>query len=356
MSGGSGVSGGYGALEHSYSSLYYLPEMPDNILVPQLREIAAHEFFHIITPLNIHSEEIQYFDYDNPKMSEHLWLYEGTTEYHAQSVQVKYGFYSAKEFLETMKTKMTEAEFGFNDTLPFTEMSKGCLDTFEKQYPNVYAKGALIGMSLDLLLLHESKGKYGLMNLLNDLSKKYGKDKPFKDNELFDVITALAYPSVGSFLKTYVAGTARLPFKELLEYVGVNYTHVEKTKQFTMGQIEIGYNPETKRLIVSGTKNMNDFGKKMGYAPGDEILQINGKKISPMSFKTFRENWTSTVKEGDKLTLLVMRKTADGENKKVKLHSNVFKSEMSKYHIMNFDANATEEQLAIRKAWLERNN
>jgi predicted metalloprotease with PDZ domain len=107
-----------------------MPEMPDNILIPQLREIAAHEFFHIITPLNIHSEEIQYFDYDNPKMSDHLWLYEGTTEYHAHAMQVKYGFYSADAFLQTLKEKMTGAQFAFNDTLPFTEMSKGCLDTF----------------------------------------------------------------------------------------------------------------------------------------------------------------------------------------------------------------------------------
>ena len=52
---------------------------------------AAHEFFHIVTPLSIHSEEIQYFDFNQPKMSEHLWLYEGSTEYHAHMVQEKYG-------------------------------------------------------------------------------------------------------------------------------------------------------------------------------------------------------------------------------------------------------------------------
>lgn len=354
MASGNGVSGGFGALEHSYSSFYYMPEMPDNILIPQLREIAAHEFFHIITPLNIHSEEIQYFDYDNPKMSDHLWLYEGTTEYHAHAMQVKYGFYSADAFLQTLKEKMTGAQFAFNDTLPFTEMSKGCLDTFENQYPNVYLKGALIGMCLDLLLLKESNGKRDLMDLINDLAKKYGKNTPFKDTELFDVITKLTYPSVGEFLKKYVAGTDRLPYAEMLQYAGVKYTPAERSKQFSMGQIDMGYNPETQRLIVAGTDNMNDFGRQMGYKVGDEISKVNGKRIAPVSFKAFRDNWMATVQEGDKLAVQVLRKGENGKAKKVKLSNKVFKSESNKYHLMSFDENASAEQIAIRKAWLEK--
>ena len=86
-----GISGGQGALEHSYSSLYYYGEKDSLKLSQIIVDHAAHEFFHIITPLSIHSEEIQYFDFNHPKMSEHLWLYEGSTEYHAHMVQEKYG-------------------------------------------------------------------------------------------------------------------------------------------------------------------------------------------------------------------------------------------------------------------------
>src|SRR5688572_6646213 len=65
-------TGSYGALEHSYSSVYYFPEMPASMLSEQVTNIAAHEFFHIVTPLSIHSEQIGDFDFQNPKMSEHL--------------------------------------------------------------------------------------------------------------------------------------------------------------------------------------------------------------------------------------------------------------------------------------------
>src|SRR5690606_21784468 len=73
----------YGALEHSYSSMYYMPEMTIDQLNQQLRDFAAHEFFHILTPLTVHSEEIADFDFNNPRMSQHLWMYEGVTEYFA---------------------------------------------------------------------------------------------------------------------------------------------------------------------------------------------------------------------------------------------------------------------------------
>jgi predicted metalloprotease with PDZ domain len=39
-------------------------------LVKSMMDVVSHEFFHIVTPLSIHSKEIQYFDY-NPKMSAH---------------------------------------------------------------------------------------------------------------------------------------------------------------------------------------------------------------------------------------------------------------------------------------------
>jgi predicted metalloprotease with PDZ domain len=69
------------ALEHSYSSVYYSPQARADKVSDEITGLSCHEFFHIVTPLNIHSEEISNFNFDTPKMSKHLWLYEGLTEY-----------------------------------------------------------------------------------------------------------------------------------------------------------------------------------------------------------------------------------------------------------------------------------
>ena len=96
-------SGSFGALEHNYSSLYYMPDVPKEsspYMINQLRSTCAHEFYHTVTPLNLHSEEIGYFDFNDPKMSKHLWLYEGVTEYNADYIQLREGLKDLKDILK----------------------------------------------------------------------------------------------------------------------------------------------------------------------------------------------------------------------------------------------------------------
>jgi predicted metalloprotease with PDZ domain len=92
---------GFGALEHHTSTTVVFPEMmPAAALGEQIKDVVSHEFFHIVTPLSIHSKEIQYFDYNNPKMSKHLWMYEGVTEYFAILFQVNQGLIDSDEFYQ----------------------------------------------------------------------------------------------------------------------------------------------------------------------------------------------------------------------------------------------------------------
>lgn len=347
-----GVTGGLGALEHSYSSLYFLNDMTSEQLGQSLYDIASHEFFHIITPLNIHSKEIGDFDYANPKMSEHLWLYEGSTEYHAHSVQVKYGLISKADFLKTIRSKMEEDRLMYNDSVSFTEMSKGCLEKYKNEYPNVYAKGMLINMCMDIELLKLSKGKYGLQELITDLAKTYGKEKSFDDKELKAKIVSLTYPEIGVFFEKYVEGIEPLPFRSLLSEVGVIYEPLNEISGFSVGEISLGYNPETKKFVITDIKGLNNFGKKMGYKPGDELLSFNKVKINLMNFRSVAEKWKATVKEGDKLSVIVNR-MKNGKKKKTKLSAIVFKDVIKKYNTIRFDENATAEKTALQKAWLE---
>ncbi|MBK9733348.1 MAG: peptidase M61 [Chitinophagaceae bacterium] len=347
-----GISGAQGALEHSYCSMYYMPELPKETFVAYFTDYAAHEFFHIITPLNIQSEEIQYFDFNHPKMSAHLWLYEGTTEYHAQLVQEKYKLITPEAFLDVISDKMSGAAFSYNDTLPFTELSKGCLDRYKDQYGNVYQKGALIAMCLDIRLRSLSNGSYGIQNLMKDLSKEYGKDHPFKDDELFDKIGALTYPSITDFLKKYVGGSSPLPFEETFQMVGVNYTAVEKQQDFSLGRAGLSVDTSNGRVVVNDISGMNDFGRMIGYRTNDEIISINGKEIYVYNYVQFRNEWLTTVKEGDPITVVVSRQKSNGKFKKVTLKTKVTKTEVSVYNLLGFSENPTPSQLTIRNAWL----
>lgn len=344
------AGGGMGALEHSYSSFYYMPEVDDASAGAMMKNVAAHEFFHIVTPLSVHSEEIQYFDYIDPKMSRHLWLYEGVTEYSAGHVQVSYDLMSTTDYLATLQNKITTASY-FLDTVPFTTISLGCLDEYKGQYMNVYQKGAIIGAALDIHLRDLSDGAMGLQDLMRKLEKFYGKSSAFKDEQLFDKIAELSYPEIRSFFRDYVEGPNPLPYKEIFQKVGIKYQRSLDRRVPTMGRVEFDINPKTDRFRVSSNKRMNKFGKDMGYQVGDEIVSFNGKEVTVDNFDAMIEEFRSTVKEGDKVYAVVLRESK-GKVKEKKLKAKAVTKRQRAQNALSLDPNATPQQIRIRDAWL----
>jgi predicted metalloprotease with PDZ domain len=348
---GSGES--YGALEHSYSSFYYLPEATAKRLSQTIKDVASHEFFHIVTPLNIHAEQIGNFDFADPQMSQHLWMYEGLTEYAAGHMQAKHSLIDLPKYLDMLRGKIISMKTRYSETLPFTEMSAKVLDTHKEEYNNVYEKGALIGLCLDIKLRELSKGAYGTQNLMRDLAKTYGKDVSFKDEELFDKIVSLTYPEIGDFLKKYVSGPSPLPISEFLEKVGIIYLESETKKDISLGNFALSYNPKSKMLVVKSVENLNEFGKKMGYQADDEIVSVNGEALNIETANDIITKFKANAKEGDILTIIVRRKDADGNAKDVTLSAPVMALEQTLSHVIRLDETPTDAQLNLRNQWLD---
>lgn len=274
---------GFGALEHPTATTVVLPEaMPKAELVKAMKDVVSHEFFHIVTPLTIHSKEIHYFDFNTPKMSEHLWMYEGITEYFANLFQINQGLITEEEFYTRMAEKIENSK-KLNDTMPFTTMSANVLmEPYKAQYLNVYEKGALIGMCLDIIIREKSNGERGILDLMQKLSVEYGVSKPFNDKELFDKITSFTYPEVGDFLKTYVAGPTPIPYESFLAKVGVVKTSEKvPANVFLKGQVPyITVDQSTKEISVIPNIELNVFYNTLGLVGGDTILAINDKAYS----------------------------------------------------------------------------
>ncbi|MGL2994139.1 peptidase M61 [Flavobacterium sp. TSSA_36] len=300
---------GFGALEHPTSTTVVMPEtIPLPMLQEQMKDVVSHEFFHIVTPLTIHSKEIQYFDYNNPKMSEHLWLYEGVTEYFANLFQINQGLISEEEFYTRINEKIAQAN-SMNDTMPFTTMSANVLEEpYKTQYLNVYQKGALIGMCIDLIIREKSEGKRGILDLMHQLSLEYGVTKPFEDKELFEKIVSLTYPEVGEFLTTYVSGPTPIPYATFLSKVGVGTSKTKVAENvFVKGQNPyININPQTSEVFVLPNIELNAFFTKLKLQGGDVIVSINNEpftKDNIFEIVTKSQEW----KENDPITLKIKR-------------------------------------------------
>lgn len=342
-------AGNFGALEHHTSTVVVMPEtMTAEALNKNMIDIVSHEFFHILTPLNVHSNEIHYFDFNDPKMSKHLWMYEGVTEYFANLFQINQGLISEEEFYERMIEKINNS-MAYDDTVPFTVMSENILDEqYGNSYANVYQKGALIGMALDIRLRELSEGKYGILDLMKDLGKKYGKDKPFNDEELIPVIVDLTYPEIQEFFDKYLSGSTPIPYDQFFQKVGLRMAEGQVPVDFFLkGQTEpyITLDPQGK-IVVRRDIELNSFFKEVGLQPGDVIKSINGTLYSAQNVYDLildSQNW----KQGDDIRIVVGR-----DGKEIILDSKVVKPMAKGVKLVEIPS-ASSSQIELRHAWLK---
>ncbi|TYA59083.1 M61 family metallopeptidase [Formosa maritima] len=340
---------GFGALEHHTSTVVVMPEaIPDATLAESMVDVVSHEFFHIVTPLSVHSEDVHYFDYANPTFSKHLWMYEGVTEYFATLFQVDQGLVTDEEFYTKIMGKIQSAS-GMNDTMSFTIMSENVLkEPYASQYYNVYQKGALIGMCIDILMREESNGTRGILSLMKELSMKYGKNKPFEDDNLIAEITEMTYPSVGDFLNTHVVGDLPINYNKFFAKVGLEMgeSRVETNYVQNDGALIFGANQEKGTIFFNGLVAQNSFWHDNGAMPNDVIKSVDGEEVTLMTANNVFQK-VFMWQPGKNITVVL-----DRNGEEYVINTTVEKSyTIGKTLVAN--PNATEAQIAVRNAWLK---
>ncbi|CAM1363647.1 Predicted metalloprotease, contains C-terminal PDZ domain [Tenacibaculum sediminilitoris] len=340
---------GFGALEHHTSTVVVLPEaMPDEALSKSMIDVVSHEFFHIVTPLSVHSEDVHYFDYNQPTFSKHLWMYEGITEYFATLFQVNQGLVTEDEFYSKVMSKVKTAS-SMNDSMSFTKMSENVLEEpYASQYYNVYQKGALVGMCIDILMREESNGNRGVLSLMKELSLKYGKNKPFEDDKLIEEITEMTYPSIGAFLNTHVVGGTPINYNEFFAKAGLMLNESKVKTNYIQNNGAIIVRPDQATQTIRFTKAVKDnsFWAENGAQPNDAIIEVDGTKLT---------------KENANQIFTKMFMWQPGNEVEVKLERDgkevVIKTTLTQSYTrgtsLKDNPNATQKQKELRKAWLK---
>ena len=325
-----------------------MPEsMPEEALAEGMIDVISHEFFHIVTPLSVHSEDVHYFDYNKPTFSKHLWMYEGVTEYFATLFQIDQGLVEESDFYNKIMGKIQYAS-RMNDAMSFTIMSENILkDPYKDQYINVYQKGALIGMCIDILMREASNGNRGILSLMKELSNKYGKNKPFEDDKLIEEIVAMTYPSLGEFFNTHVIGDIPINYNDFFEKVGL---------EIGEGKIETNYILMNGVPIVSGDGQKgtifftdavlkNSFWKDQGAQANDVIKTINGTAVTLQNANNVLQE-VFMWKPGKDVEVVLDR---NGEDVVIKTTTT---QPYTTGEMILKKENATDAQKALREAWL----
>ena len=334
------------ALEHNYSSFYAIPENNISKLIKSIISVASHEFCHVITPLNIHSDIIEYFDFEQPVASRHLWFYEGITNWMESAARLHSGLISESYFLDKIISGDLKSSAKYDSTVSLVESSLGCYDKYESEWYNAYTRGELVGVLLDLRILELSDYKFGLKDVIMKILNKY-MTKSFPDEKFFDIIVENSYPEIREILERYVSGTESLPMKEYLSKIGYDFIPEVKTGRYEAYISKWSYGEKNNIVYIKNPDLSDTVMIKLGIKDGDVLKKLvyNGDEVGANEGR-FYSIWDS-VKAGDPFSLIVER---DGKEITLTAHAGS-REVIEKYKIIPME-NPTEEQLRFRKIWI----
>ncbi|MBN8823793.1 MULTISPECIES: peptidase [unclassified Spirosoma] len=333
----------WGAWEHSYSSEYVIREEEfSKKLADNMTSIAAHEFFHVVTPLNIHSEIIQQFNFVTPTPSEHLWLYEGVTEWASDAMQLRDKLIDLPTYLNEQTQKIVYDK-SLDTTYSLSKLGLTCYtDEGQRQYGNIYARGALVAGLLDIRLLELSNGARGLREVINELATEFGPNKAFPEKEFFDLFTKKTYPEIADFFNRYVKAAEPLPFKEYYGKLGINYIPAMDggEKVPTLG-MKASFNGS--KFVLS---KVPEALQKAGIQENDEWIAFNGTTVNMDNVAKIQAD-IKQLKAGDPYKITIRRNGQDST-----VDATMQEKANIKQFVFEVNPQATPQQVQLREVWM----
>lgn len=292
------------ALEHNNSSIYYFNEAVWDTTFSNLDWIGAHEYFHTITPLSLHSEKIHDFNFETPDMSRHGWLYEGVTDYFAALLSAQYDLSNSITWNMQWAVRTAEKQ----KPRSFTESSQNIIkkNMFSwigkiGQLGNFYERGKLVALAMDMEIYERSDGKKRLIDVMLKMKEDY-EGSYFQDDELRDLLVKYSYPEVGEIYDKYVEGDEVVPYSDYFQKLGWTY-HGKGEQMPSYGRFNMWYDEEKGHYNVTWQKK-----NELGLKEGDIVLAVNGVEATPEKMKeTKMLTKVFFPDDGDSITIKINR-------------------------------------------------
>lgn len=221
-------AGGSG-LEHSYSTLILVNSgMRVDTTSQQFWGITAHEFFHLWCAERIHVEAIHHPDLLQPISTGTIWLNEGITEYFGKHLLMHAGMLEPEDVLESYVGK-GGYEPSSLEGVSWTDVSRATASWKDMRdimafVSRMYVLGPRTIFALDMSMRRATKGERGVLDLLHHLMANYAaKDRGFGEQELDDVLAAVAGKPAVEFYERYIDGTHLPEPTQYLDVIGYRF-------------------------------------------------------------------------------------------------------------------------------------
>ncbi len=279
---------GFGGLEHKNSCTlnYSRFGFRDTDKYNRFIQLVAHEFFHLWNVKRIRPKALEVFDYEQENYTPSLWFSEGTTSYYDLLIPLRAGIYNTKTFLSNLSKEITR--FLLTPGRNVQPLGESSFDAWIKLYRrdansdnsqiSYYLKGELVSLLLDLLIRDRFQNQRSLDDVMRLMWEKFGKSEiGFTPEQLKEVIESVAEVDLTEFFHTYLEETTEIPFNEYLNRFGLKLQSV--TEKQPIPYLGLRVQSEQGKEVVKFVA-MDSPAQKAGISPDDELLAINGIKVT----------------------------------------------------------------------------
>ena len=288
------TDGAHGGLEHLCSSSIVTDR---NCFRPaesyrRFLHLVAHEYLHLYNVKRIRPKVLGPFDYTQENYTRQLWWMEGTTDYFTYLVLRRAGLLTPTQFLEQRAGLVREyLETPGRNRISLEESSIiTWVDHYQpfEETPNqsvsYYLKGDLVSMCLDLEIRDRSAGKASLETVLRMLWQEYGKvGVGLGEEELLPVANRATGLDLTTFFDRHVRGREELDLASFARRAALELAPREKRpdEQSDPEPGDLGVAVENAQgLARVTTAFLGRPGYSAGLTSGDEIVAINGSKVT----------------------------------------------------------------------------
>ena len=349
-------SGG-GGLEHLNSTVLGASRNAYNTEAGLLRflTLVSHEYFHLWNVKRLRPIALGPFNYDEENYTNNLWIAEGFTAYYQDIFTKRAGLLNSEKYVEGLAKAISAVENQPGNRVQ--TLSESSFDAWIKHYrpnensPNstisYYGKGSLIALIMDLEIIHSTKGKAGLDEVMKAMYDEYfvKQKRGFTDKEFKTMAEKIAGYSLTDIYDNYINGLKTIDYNKYLNYAGLSLK--DDAVQTTEPYLGIVTSLREGKMIIAqvarGSGAWND-----GLNVNDEMVSIDNyviKKTSAGSLDMLK--YISGQRVGDKVKVSVIR---DGLEK-------VIDVSLSRNPIVKYNISSVEEpssaQTDVKNRWLK---
>jgi predicted metalloprotease with PDZ domain len=335
-----GPGAGGGGMEHTNCTAISVPQFS------QIPAVTAHEFFHLWNVKRIRPQSITPYDYEHPMWTRSLWFAEGVTSTYGAYTMLRSGFWTPEQYYKHLGQQITELQS--RPARLWQSVEESSLDTWLEKYPfyerpqrsiSYYNKGELDGVLLDILIRDATNNLKSLDDVMRYMNAIYAHQHRYYHGTaaIEAAVDHVAGRSFAEFFQKYVAGTAEIPWNEILGRAGLGV----QTEQVAVADPGFEWQAGAGGAEVAEV-TPGGSAAKAGIEEGDVVISADGAPLP-----RYAPFWIAEHKPGQMIEMRVAR-----GGKELTLPLTLGSREVTVYHVAP-SSNATPKQRTILEGLLQ---